>query len=86
MTDNTYNGWSNYATWRVNLEIFDGGAWDVEDDMDAYDLGLNLRDSAGSLIEEQASGLALDYALAFLADVNWTEIAQAMIDNAKEDA
>ena len=26
-TDNTYNGWSNYATWRVNLEIFDGGEW-----------------------------------------------------------
>ena len=24
MTDNTYNGWSNYETWRVNLEIFDG--------------------------------------------------------------
>ena len=24
MTDNTYNGWTNYATWRVNLEIFDG--------------------------------------------------------------
>lgn len=20
----TYNGWTNYATWRVNLEIFDG--------------------------------------------------------------
>lgn len=19
-----YNGWSNYATWRINLEIFDG--------------------------------------------------------------
>jgi len=24
MTDTTYNGWSNYATWRINLEIFDG--------------------------------------------------------------
>jgi hypothetical protein len=22
--DTTYNGWSNYATWRVNLEVFDG--------------------------------------------------------------
>lgn len=19
-----YNGWTNYATWRVNLEMFDG--------------------------------------------------------------
>jgi hypothetical protein len=24
MTDTTYNGWTNYATWRVNLEVFDG--------------------------------------------------------------
>ena len=24
MTDKTYNGWTNYATWRVNLEWFDG--------------------------------------------------------------
>jgi hypothetical protein len=24
MTDKTYNGWSTYATWRINLEIFDG--------------------------------------------------------------
>jgi len=23
MSDTKYNGWSNYATWRVNLEIFD---------------------------------------------------------------
>ena len=27
MTDKTYNGWTNYATWRVNLEVFDGGDW-----------------------------------------------------------
>lgn len=25
--DNTYNGWTNYATWRVTLECFDG--WDI---------------------------------------------------------
>lgn len=23
MTDTTYNGWRNYATWRVNLEMID---------------------------------------------------------------
>jgi hypothetical protein len=22
--DTKYNGWTNYATWRVNLEMFDG--------------------------------------------------------------
>ena len=24
MKDERYNGWTNYATWRVNLEIIDG--------------------------------------------------------------
>ena len=24
MTDQKYNGWANYETWRVNLELFDG--------------------------------------------------------------
>lgn len=87
MAQETYNGWTNYATWRVNLEIFDGGTWDIEDDIDAYDLSLNLRDSAMDLIFDcQSHGLAQDYARAFLADVNWYEIAQHMIENAKEGA
>jgi len=28
-TDNKYNGWTNYETWRVNLEIFDN--FDISD-------------------------------------------------------
>lgn len=72
----TYNGWTNYATWRVNLEIFDGmsprdvtGTRDVE----AYELGQAMKEYA----EEMLSGdsLAVSYALAFLSDVNWYEIA-----------
>ena len=27
MSDKKYNGWTNYATWRVNLEIIDGHDW-----------------------------------------------------------
>ena len=33
MNDTKYNGWTNYATWRVNLEIFDG--MDFEQDADS---------------------------------------------------
>ena len=86
MTDTKYNGWTNYATWRVNLEMFDyDGASD--NDLDAYGLADSLRESALSWMAEQASGLALDYAEAFLADVNWYEIAQHMIEDyrAKDD-
>jgi len=35
-----------------------------------------LREYAENLMEETANGLALDYAMAFIADVNWHEIAK----------
>ena len=99
MQDQTYNGWTNYATWRVNLEVFDG---------------LNLRDHfEGSFnysdVEQWAQGYAeelLDAAMrepvgirsrmltpcdivdgwarAFLQDVDWYKIACHLIENASE--
>jgi hypothetical protein len=77
--DTTYNGWTNYATWRVNLEIFDFLApadmgWDA---LDIYELTTALKDYAYEAIEGSApEGLALSYARAFLGDVNWGEIAR----------
>jgi hypothetical protein len=63
-----FNGWTNYSTWRVNLEMFDG-----------YE-GTLSADTAREIVEEyiegsSTEGLARDYALAFIADVNWKEIA-----------
>ena len=82
MTDTKYNGWTNYATWRVNLEMFDGYDGASDNDLDAYDLGQLLREQAETIIEDQAEeGYARDYALAFLTDVNWYEIAEHMIEN-----
>jgi hypothetical protein len=77
-----YNGWTNYATWRVNLEMFDGTDWAGDNDLDAYDLGQMLRGITEDHLESQTPpGLTLDYALAFISDVNWREIARHMIDN-----
>ena len=87
MNDTSYNGWTNYATWRVNLEIFDGHDPEGFDfDQGAYRLGKDLREYAEQLIEDTSiEGLARDYALAFLLDVNWTEIAEHMIDAYAEE-
>lgn len=86
--DNRYNGWTNYATWRVNLEIFDG--MDAEyftDEVggDAYKLSKRLEDFADNVIsfEGENEGLAVDYARAFLKEVNWYEIAEHMLENVK---
>jgi hypothetical protein len=79
----SYNGWTNYATWRVNLEIFDGidpteMGWHK---LDLYDLADALQEYAAEVVTMGASGLALDYAIAFMADVNFREIAQHFADD-----
>lgn len=81
-TDTRYNGWTNYATWRVNLEIFDGmSSVEICGDLDdPYKVGKVLREYAEEIIEQTATGLALDYAMAFLADVDWEEIATHLIE------
>jgi hypothetical protein len=81
--DTNYNGWTNYATWRANLEIFDGQTardygWSPGDS--AYDFAKGLKDYAEQIIEDTSTeGLARDYALAFLSDVDWREIAERLL-------
>lgn len=91
-TDSRHNGWTNYATWRVNLEIFDDinalDMWprEVRDD-DAYSLGKQLEEYADEVVTGAApEGLAADYARAFLSDVNWQEIAEHLLDAIKQEA
>lgn len=82
MSDKTYNGWTNYATWRVHLELFSDIGFESGFDLsqEAYDLGRDLKNHAEELIDISSEpGLARDYALAFLSGVNWYEIAKHMI-------
>lgn len=76
----TYNGWANYATWRVNLEFFGNG--ETLDDMGfrRSNLPQQLRDFVEEIVCDGATGVARDYALAFLSDVDWHEIAEHMIE------
>ena len=86
MNDKTYNGWTNYATWRVNLELFDDfRVMDKELMDDTYVLSKYLRETAEVYIEDSSTedGLARDYAFAFLSDVNWYEIAKHMIEDGR---
>ncbi len=73
-----YNGWTNYATWRVNLELIDGFRIDVNTPYDAHELADYLKENAILAVESSCDmrGIALDYAMAFLGEVNWHEIAK----------
>jgi hypothetical protein len=73
MTDTKYNGWTNYATWRVNLEMFDNNDCGLENcNADAFkEIAIEILEADGT------AGLAFDYAMAFIDNVNWHEIAEA---------
>ena len=85
MKNTTYNGWSNYATWRVQLEMFDNiPAQDFngmdDEEPDVYQLSLDMKERAEYYIEcSSEAGFARDYAMAFLSDVNWYELAEHMV-------
>ena len=94
MSDKTYNGWSNYETWRINLEIFDGVT--LEDlntvEVDPYNLKDYLQEYAEEIVfldshigNKTPSSLMEDYARAFLSDVNWYEIAEHIIKDHIEE-
>ena len=81
--DTKYNGWTNYATWRVYLEIFS----DFEDDMfDEPVYAQWAEDYAYSVVFESTPyrGLMADYAYVFLSEVNYAEIANHLNELIKE--
>jgi len=84
MENTKHNGWTNYATWRVNLEVFDGVPFIEDFEGDTYELADYLKECAEEYITEQSRDLALSYALAFLSNVNWYEIASSM-ENLKNE-
>ena len=93
MKDERYNGWANYATWRVNLELIDDN-WDYwsvsleemegEDEADIqYTLTQEVEEYVQQVMDMNDSdntGLIRSYANAFLADVSYYEIAKHLIE------
>lgn len=87
MTDERYNGWSNYETWRVNLELCDDQINSLSHDRITFDsvdiLADHLREYVDDVLTnfgERSDSIALDYARAFVSDVDWYEIAEHGID------
>ena len=77
MDDNKHNGWTNYATWRVNLEILSDIDW--QEDPFYEMLSVSYLEE---LVEEavfknkEKYGFMGDYAQAFLSEVNYYEILE----------
>ena len=89
MDRTTYNGWTNYATWRVNLEIFD----DIDRDYIIDYFGKDVdQDALKEYVDDVVFGdldtkgftLIQGYADAFLSEVNYWEIREHLIDQINE--
>ena len=81
---NEYNGWTNYETWLVNLEM------GLTDDSQAFesrnldDLIVELRDYAEIAIDSDNT-LATNFANIILSRVDWREIAEAILERLMEN-
>ena len=66
-----YNGYTNYATWRINLEILDGTEWDEPTSAEA------LQDLVEEIVfgDSDINTLQSGYANAFLSEVNYYELS-----------
>jgi len=84
----SYNGWSNYETWRTNLEfvLLDDMLWAMPTDPDDPDPVGYVADQMQSYVDERMvvslehNQFALSIVLEWLSEVNWREIAQHYMD------
>ncbi len=94
MTKDSYNGWANYETWRIQLEVIDGMTledfgFDLQDvDTDDVANVESLAEDVESYVEEIVTngvpeGLARNLAMSFSNRVDWFEIAEHLIADAR---
>ena len=81
---NEYNGWYNYATWRVQLEYFaDRNLKDFTGGqlVSISDLCAILKDHIEEIIDinSDPGSLVHGWAMAFIDDVRWSDIADHLI-------
>lgn len=93
MTRKEYNGWTNYETWLVKLwidnEEGNSRMWKeaaeqaVKRHSDVSTLARTLKEEHENALPE-LKGFAADLMNAALSEVNWDEIAESLLNDAKE--
>ena len=80
---NEYNGWTNYETWLVNLEMGFTDNFHAFGSRNLDDLTVELKDCAENLIESD-NKLATNFANIILYRVDWNDIAEAVLKQLME--
>jgi hypothetical protein len=80
----TYNGWTNYETWKVKLEMIDDFVITeyFEEKPEVSDLAKWLKEQVEENIEEVGfKSIARDWAMSFQQACNYREIAEHLIND-----
>lgn len=81
----TYNGWTNYNTWKINLEFFDGMSDHEFYGTTIEEVADEMKDMVEDYIDEHTSStLAWDWAMETIKDVDWYAIAELRITTSEE--
>jgi hypothetical protein len=80
-----YNGWTNYWTWKWNLELIDGNfireMIEEGNYTNIYDLSQYLKEEATELLSiESPAGWIDGFMTAVLSEIDWYEIAENVAD------
>lgn len=96
MTQKEYNGWTNYETWLVKLWMDnEAGSQDYWLETAADHLKVDGEDARRSLADRlkeehedalpEVSGFVSDLLNAALSEVNWWEIAESLLEDARRN-
>ena len=82
MSDNTYNGWTNYETWQASMWLDQYSYYSLQLDrwQDDGEMPTLDSDDVYTFVEEivldfEFKGLLGDIVCGWLSSVNWSEIA-----------
>lgn len=77
MTNNRCNGWTNYETWKVKLELIGESRYCEVHNQSVEEFASELQSYCEDVVLcETKEGFAHDCAMNFLRQVNWQEIAE----------
>ena len=76
----TYNGWTNYATWKINLEAVDHDYYRDFGYEDSHNLAEFIEAEVTEYLLEDANNAQASIITSFLSDVDWWEIADSIIN------
>ncbi len=84
----TYNGWTNFATWKINLEVI--GDIPLEEYFDTKPDQYDLEDWIRSYIKDildssDADDIVRNWAESFISDVNYSELARTYLIDWEDD-